>query len=66
MVEYDRRAGPTIPKLLRNLYEQMVEKDRRMEKLFPKVPRIAFKRGQNLKELLCSAKLPPERKIETR
>ena len=29
-------------------------------------PRLAFKRGKNIKELLFRAKLPPEKKINTR
>ena len=45
----------------------MVEQDHRMKTYFPKVPRPTFKRGTNIKELLCRAKLPPIKKsIATR
>ena len=38
-----------------------------MRKVFPKAPRVVNKRGKNMKEMLCRAKLPPEPKsIRTR
>ena len=43
-----------------------MDRDQRLGRLFPKVPKPAFKRGKNIKELLCRAKLPPVRKVNTR
>ena len=47
-------------------YRQMVERDQRMGRAFPKVPRPTFRRGKDIKELLCRAKLHLKRKVETR
>ena len=33
---------------------------------FPKVPRPAYLRGKNIRELLCRARLPPARRAGTR
>ena len=43
-----------------------MDRDQRLGRLFPNVPKPAFKRGKNIKELLCRAKLPPVRKVNTR
>ena len=52
--------------MLENNYKQMVARDQRLGRIFPNMPKAAFKRGKNIKELLCRAKLPPVRRIATR
>lgn len=47
-------------------YNQMVVKDQRLGNIFPSVPHPVFKRGKNLQNLLCRARLPPVRKVTTR
>ena len=47
-------------------YTQMIDRDQRLKKNFPKIPRPTFKRGKNIMELLCRAKLPPKRGLLTR
>ena len=66
IVEWDRRSSPALAEILKRNYQEMVARDQRMGKIFPKIPRPAFKRGKNVKELLCKARLPPIRKINTR
>ena len=44
----------------------MVRQDLRMGRTFPKVPRPVYRRGKNLKDMLCRAKLPPKRQVRTR
>ena len=66
IVEYDRRSSPALSAVLQNNYQQMVGKDQRLGRIFPNVPKPAFRRGKNIKELLCRAKLPPVRRIATR
>ena len=34
--------------------------------MFPKVPKPVFKKGTNIKQLLCRSKVPPVRNINTR
>ena len=66
IVEYDRRRGPLLREVLEDKYNQMIERDQRLKRSFPKIPRPTFKRGGNIKELLCRAKLPPRRGLITR
>ena len=67
VVEYDRRSGPLLSTVLQTNYNQMVARDQRLGRIFPNPPRPAFKRGKNLRELLCRAKLPPVRaQVRTR
>ena len=44
--------------VLENNYQQMVARDQRLGRIFPNMPKPAFKGGKKLKELLCRAKLP--------
>ena len=46
--------------VLEKNYMQMIGQDQRLARIFPKPPRPAFKRGKNIKELLCRARLPPD------
>ena len=67
IVEYDRRSSPALASVLENNYQQMVSKDQRLGRIFPKPPKPTYKRGKNIKELLCRAKVPPMRRtIPTR
>ena len=52
-----------LREVLEENYNQMVDRDQRLKVYFPKIPRPMFKRGENIKELLCRAKLPPRRGI---
>jgi hypothetical protein len=61
VTEYDRRSSPALAGVLRANYEQMVARDQRLGRIFPNPPRPGFKRGKNVKELLCRARLPPAR-----
>ena len=60
IVEYDRRSSPALKTVLENNYQQMVARDQRLGRIFTNMPKPAFKRGKNIKELLCRAKLPHE------
>lgn len=66
IMEYDQRTGPMLREVLEENYKQMVDRDQRLKVSFPKIPRPTFKRGKNIKELLCRAKLPPKRNLKTR
>ena len=62
IVEYDRRSSPALAAVLENNYQQMVNKDQRLGRIFPKPPKPTYRRGKNIKELLCRAKVPPRRR----
>ena len=66
VTEYDRRSSPALAGILQSNHQQMLSRDQRMGRIFPNQPRPAFKRGKNIKELLCRAKLPPAKKVNTR
>ena len=67
VVEYDRRSSPALASVLETNYQQMVGRDQRLARIFQKPPRPAFKRGKNIRELLCRARLPPvKRRVNTR
>ena len=60
------RTSPALGKVLRNNFEGMIRRDKRLAKLFPKSPGPVFKRDTNIKELLIRAKLAPDKKEMTR
>ena len=66
IVTYDRRSSPALGPTLRSNYDQMVRQDQRLGRTFPKVPRPVYRRGKSLKDMLCRAKLPPRRPVQTR
>jgi hypothetical protein len=66
VVTYDRRSSPALGPTLKDNYDQMLRQDQRLGRTFPKVPRPVYKRGKNLKDILCRAKLPPRRPVRTR
>ena len=43
----------------------MVSDDSRLKKVFPLPPMICYRRGKNLREVICRAKLPPARARRT-
>ena len=66
IVKYNRRTSPALSKILRNNFEGMVRRDRRLAKVFPVSPRPVFKRDTNLRELLTRAKLAPDKRSNNR
>ena len=66
VTEYDRRSSHALGGILSANFSQMVSRDRRLAKIFPKLPKPAYTRGKNIKELLCRARLPPIRPVITR
>ena len=60
IVEYDPRTTPTFQGILEQNYQGMLDMDSRMKKVFHKCPQVVNKRGKNMKEMLCRAKLPPK------
>ena len=56
----DPRTTPSFQAILRENYEGMLEMDSRKKKVFPTCPMVVNKRGKNMKEALCRAKLPPQ------
>ena len=66
IVEYDRRSCSALPTILKNNYDAATARDARFPTMFPKVPKPVYKKGTNIKQLLCRSKLPPPRNINTR
>ena len=66
IVEYDRRSCPALATILKNNYDAATARDARFSTMFPKVPKPVYKKGTNIKQLLCRSKLPPPRNINTR
>ena len=66
IVEWERRSSPALAGVLDTNFKEMVSRDQRLGRVFKKVPRPAFKRGKNMKELLCRARLPPVRIVVSR
>ena len=48
---------PPMGKVLKKHWSVMVDRDRRMQEVFPQHSMVAYKKGQSLKDLLCRAKL---------
>jgi ribosome modulation factor len=66
ITEFDRRSSPALRQVLQNNYEAACNRDSGFKAMFPKCPKPVFKRGTNLKQLLCRAKLPKKRGVNTR
>ena len=66
IVEFDRRSSPALGEILRNNHEAACSRDSRFRQLFPKAPKPVFRRGKNLKQILCKAKLPKIKALNTR
>ena len=52
---------PSISKVLQKHWKTMTA-DKKMLKIFPKPPMVAFRQPPNLKSMLCRAKLPSDKK----
>ena len=46
IVEWDRRSSLALAEILERNYQEMVTRDQRLGKIFPKIQRPAFKRGR--------------------
>jgi hypothetical protein len=57
---------PALSTILRNNYEAAAARDTRFTQTFPKVPKPVYRKGTNVKQLLCRAKLPQAHTIKTR
>ena len=57
-VEFDKRYTPAISKILESNYKMMIDRDKRLHKVFPSLPLVVNRRGKTIKELLCRAKIP--------
>ena len=66
IVQYDRRSSPPVRKILESNYMGMVARDKRMDKIFPCIPRPTFAKGKSIQNILCRAKLPPRKQVVTR
>ena len=66
IVEYDRRSCPALAAILVNNYEAAGARDARFPQTFPNIPKPVYRRGTNIKQLLCRAKLPQVHTIKTR
>ena len=66
IVEYDRRSSPALKQVLKSNYEAACSRDSRFKAMFPTCPKPVFKRGTNVKQLLCKAKLPRIKVLNTR
>ena len=60
VMRYDSRS-PDHGAIMRRHCQLMVERDRRLEKVFPVPPRMSYTRPPNLREILCRAKLTKTR-----
>jgi hypothetical protein len=58
IVEYDRRSCPVLATILKNNYEAAAARDTRFSLIFRKVPKPVYRKGTNVKQLLCRAKPP--------
>ena len=61
VVTYDPRSSPALGSILRSHYEGMIRRDRRLKEVYSESPRVSFKRGPSIKDLLTRAKLPPSK-----
>ena len=66
IVQYDRRSSPPVRKILESNYMGMVARDKRMDKIFPCIPRPNFAKGKSIQNIPCKAKLPPRKQVVTR
>ena len=60
---YDLHKTPALGPILKRHHFRMIDIDRRMQKVFPLPPRVTYKRGKNMRELLSRAKIPKASKV---
>ena len=58
---FDRRL-PELQSIFVKHWKTMVNEDSRMKTVFQEPPMVGFTRGKNIREQLCTAKLPPLRR----
>jgi hypothetical protein len=58
--KFDQRL-PDLSNILRTNWKTMVEDDSRLLEVFTEPPMVCYKRGRNVRETLCQARLPPGR-----
>ena len=58
--QYDRRL-PNLSAIFTKHWRTMVAEDVRLKTAFPQAPMVCYTRGKNVREKLCTAKLPPPR-----
>ena len=58
--KFDKRL-PDLPAIFKRNWQTMIDDDQRLLAAFPEPPMICFKRGKNVRETLCQARLPPAR-----
>ena len=56
VTQYDRRSSPALSQILKNNHGAAGARDKRFITMFPKIPKPAFSRGTNVKQLLVKAK----------
>ena len=52
---------PSLSDIFRKNWETMLSEDIRLKSVFPKPPMVCYTRAKNIREELCTAKLPPAR-----
>ena len=52
---------PNLPSIFKKHWKTMIEEDSRLRPVFSKPPMACYSRGRNIREQLCTAKLPPPR-----
>ena len=62
IIPYDPRL-PDLAKILKKNWQVMISEDQRLRSAFESPPMLCFQRPKNLKDILCRARLPPERAI---
>ena len=58
--KYDKRL-PNLSAIFTRNWQTMTDDDQRLKEVFPEPPMVCFRRGKNVRETLCQAKLPPPR-----
>ena len=60
MFTYDRRL-PQLSSIFNKHWKTMTEEDIRLKSIFKEPPMVCYKRSKNIREQLCTARLPPPR-----
>ena len=57
---FDKRL-PNLNAIFRRNWQTMLDDDQRLSQVYPNPPMVCFRRGRNIRESLCQARLPPAR-----
>ena len=60
IIPYDPRL-PNLSQILKKNWQVMLQEDQRLRPVFDRPPMLCFQRPKNLQDILCRARLPPER-----